>query len=299
MTSPTRPPLSIVSPQNTTSNPATPCVTSFRSHLATIECVTSLLLLLLLLFTANTAVKIYPRNLQEPFDSAKYALVSEGPHCLNRSTASTDVITTVKLPGGHILFVPTTRVSNTRGVAYIPGALVNHLAYALLCREIARLSKLPVLLLRVTLRLAPLGKSSIASALKTHATTAQVTSWVLGGHSLGGVAASSLADLPSITAIFLHASYPKSSLKKLPVLQVLADHDDIIKAKGIEEAKALYMPAAAVVHVIAGGNHAGFVLYGPQKFPCADGERTISLAEQQLQVARTTADWLRTLVHAE
>ena len=190
MTSPTRPPLSIVSPQNTTSNPATPCVTSFRSHLATIECVTSLLLLLLLLFTANTAVKIYPRNLQEPFDSAKYALVSEGPHCLNRSTASTDVITTVKLPGGHILFVPTTRVSNTRGVAYIPGALVNRLAYAPLCREIARLSKLPVLLLRVTLRLAPLGKSSIASALKTHATTAQVTSWVLGGHSLGGNAAS-------------------------------------------------------------------------------------------------------------
>ena len=70
-------------------------------------------------------------------------------------------------------------------------------------------------------------------------------------------------------------------------------------AEGIEKAKALYMPAAAVVHVIAGGNHAGFGLYGPQKFPCADGERTISLAEQQLQVARTTADWLRTLVHAE
>ena len=262
-----------------------------------VECIVSLLLLFLL-FTGICAVKL-GTNLQEPFESAKHALVSDGPHCLNGSTAVTDVITTIKLPGGHILFVPTTSVSNTHGVAYIPGALVNHLAYAPLCREIARLSKLPVLLLRVTLRLAILGKGSIASALKTHAATAQVTSWVLGGHSLGGVAASSLADLPSITAIFLHASYPKSSLKKLPVLQVLADHDDVIKAKGIEEAKALYMPAAAVVHVIAGGNHAGFGLYGPQKFPCADGERTISLAEQQLQVARTTADWLRTLVHAE
>ena len=68
--------------------------------------------------------------------------------------------------------------------------------------------------------------------------------------------------------------------------------------KSVEEAKGLYMPAA-VVHVIAGGNHAGFGFYGPQKVPCADGERTISLAEQQLQVARVTADWLRTLVHAE
>uniref|UniRef100_A0A7S0HNI0 Alpha/beta hydrolase fold-5 domain-containing protein n=1 Tax=Phaeocystis antarctica TaxID=33657 RepID=A0A7S0HNI0_9EUKA len=266
-----------------------------------VKCIVSLLLLLLL-FIASRAVKLF-RNLQEPFDSAKHALVSDVPHCLNGSTASTDVITAVKLPGGHILFVPTTRVSNTHGVAYIPGALVNHLAYAPLCREIARLSKLPVLLLRVTMRLAILGKSSITSALKTHAATAQVTSWMLGGHSMGGQAASQLADLPSITAIFLHASYPGASLKKLPVLQVLAEHDELIKAKawakGIEKAKALYMPAAAVVHVIAGGNHAGFGFYGPQKFPSADGERTISLAEQQLQVARTTADWLRTLVHAE
>ena len=268
-----------------------------------VECIVSLLLLLLF-FIASLAVKLYC-NLQEPFDSAKHALVPDVPHCLNGSTASTDVITTVKLPGGHILFVPTTRVSNTHGVAYIPGALVNHLAYAPLCREIARLSKLPVLLLKVTLRFATLGKGSIASALKTHATTAQVTSWVLGGHSLGGQAASQLADLPSIMAIFLHASYPGASLKKLPVLQVLAEHDGLMKVKalympkGIEKAKGLYMPAAAVVHVIAGGNHAGFGFYGPQKFPCADGERTISLAEQQLQVARTTADWLRTLVHAE
>ena len=262
-----------------------------------VECIASLLLLLLL-FIVNTAVKIY-RNLQEPFDSAKHALASDDPHCLNGSTASTDVITTVKLPGGHILFMPATRVSNTHGVAYLPGALVNHLAYAPLCREIARLSKLPVLLLRVTLRLAILGKGSIASALKTHAATAQVTSWVLGGHSLGGKAASYLTNLPTVSAIFLHGSYAGASIKKLPVLQVLADHDEIIQTKGIEKAKALYMPAAAVVHVIAGGNHAGFGFYGPQKFPSADGERTISLAEQQLQVARTTADWLRTLVHAE
>jgi len=119
---------------------------------------------------------------------------------------------------------------------------------------------------------------------------------MLGGHSMGGAAASSLADLPSVGAIFLHGAYAIASLKKLPVLQVLAEHDGVINAKEIEKAKALYMPTGAVVHVIAGGNHAGFGFYGPQS---GDGERTISLAEQQLQVARTTADWLRTLVHAE
>ena len=105
------------------------------------------LLLLLLLGLAGAAVKLY-RDRQEPFDSAKPALVSD------------ETMSVVKLPGGHILFVPATRVSDTHGVAYLPGALVNHLAYAPLCREIARLSKLPVLLLRVTMRLAILGQTS-------------------------------------------------------------------------------------------------------------------------------------------
>ena len=81
-------------------------------------------------------------------------------------------------------------------------------------------------------------------------------------------------------------------------IQVLAENDKIIQAKGIEKGRTLYMSESAVVHVIAGGNHAGFGFYGPQRFPRDDGERTISLAEQQLQVARITTDWLRTLVRA-
>ena len=256
----------------------------------------SLVLFLLLViagFAVKLAVKLY-RNRQEPFDSAKHALVSDA------------VMNVIKLPGGHILFVPTTRGAHPRGtpqkehgVAYLPGGLVNHLAYAPLCREIARLSNLPVLLVRATLRLAVLRKRSIVSALETHATTAQVTSWVLGGHSLGGITATQLIDLPSVYALFLHGAYPEFPVKELPVLQVLAEHDSILNAEKVAKAKALYMPAAAVSHVIAGGNHAGFGLYGPQRFPKADGERTISLAEQQLQVAQATADWLRTLVHTK
>ena len=74
------------------------------------------LLLVLLLGIAGAGMKLY-RDRQEPFDSAKPALVSD------------ETMSVVKLPGGHILFVPATRVSDTHGVAYLPGALVNHLAY--------------------------------------------------------------------------------------------------------------------------------------------------------------------------
>ena len=167
------------------------------------------LVLLLLCVAIGYATVLY-RNLQEPFDSAKEALVSDA------------TLSVVKLPEGHILFMPSTRACLTHGVAYLPGALVNHLAYAPLCREIARLSKLPVLLLRVNLRLAALGKSW-HSALETHATTAAVGSWVLGGHSMGGIAASKLANVPAVCAIFLHGAYPGSSVKDLPVLQVRKD----------------------------------------------------------------------------
>ena len=167
-------------------------------------------LVLLLLSVIGYKAAVLYRNLQEPFDSAKEALVSDA------------TVSVVKLPDGHILFMPSTRACLTHGVAYLPGALVNHLAYAPLCREIARLSKLPVLLVRVNLRLAELGKSW-HSALETHATTAAVGSWVLGGHSMGGVAASKLANVPTVCAIFLHAAYPMASVKDLPVLQVRKD----------------------------------------------------------------------------
>ena len=167
-------------------------------------------LVLFLLSGIGYKAAVLYRNLQEPFDSAKEALVSDA------------TVSVVKLPEGHILFMPSTRACLTHGVAYLPGALVNHLAYAPLCREIARLSKLPVLLLRVNLRLAALGKSW-HSALETHATTAAVGSWVLGGHSMGGMAASKLANVPTVCAIFLHCAYPVTSVKDLPVLQVRKD----------------------------------------------------------------------------
>jgi hypothetical protein len=43
---------------------------------------------------------------------------------------------------------------------------------------------------------------------------------------------------------------------------------------------------------IKGGNHSGCGHYGPQMFPIPDGIRSITLDEQQLQMAEVTADFL-------
>lgn len=43
---------------------------------------------------------------------------------------------------------------------------------------------------------------------------------------------------------------------------------------------------------IEGGNHSGCAHYGPQTFPLPDGIRSITLEQQQRQMAEATADFL-------
>ena len=43
---------------------------------------------------------------------------------------------------------------------------------------------------------------------------------------------------------------------------------------------------------IEGGNHSGFAHYGPQTFPLKDGERSITLDEQQDAVVAATTTFL-------
>ena len=47
-----------------------------------------------------------------------------------------------------------------------------------------------------------------------------------------------------------------------------------------------------ISHVIEGGNHAGFAHYGPQMFPRPDGDRTITLEDQQKITVNLAADFL-------
>ena len=251
-----------------------------------------LLVLLALLVTVVVykAVQFY-HNRQEPFTSAYAALES-------------DASTTVRiLPGGHVLFVPR-KSSRPTGVMYLPGALVHHHAYAPLCRKVACESGCPVLLVRPTLRIAPFSKSVIAKALVEAqlVEAARIPRWVVGGHSLGGQTAGSIAatgylSSVSVCGVYLHASYYSMGAaldERMAALQVLARNDGIISQDAADSARAK-LPPSAKIAVIEGGNHAGFGHYGPQRFPKPDGERTIELEAQVERAAQLTADWLRTL----
>jgi hypothetical protein len=256
------------------------------------------LIALAVLFVAGKCVQLY-RHRQEPFPSALAAMAP--------ADNSKDGVTVRILDGGHILFMPAVCSKPVVGAAYLPGALVHHHAYAPLCRDIAHRSGLPVVLMRMTLRIAPCSKGVITKALQAVSEAICVRSWVIGGHSLGGQMAGSLASSGiagvALAGVFLHASYYTSSTplsdENLSVLQLLGECDRVISPEGLAGAAKNLPPGRTITSVIAGGNHAGFGHYGPQRYPRPDGDRSISLEEQQRQVSEQTSHWLLTVVQSQ
>lgn len=131
-------------------------------------------------------------------------------------------------------------------------------------------------------------------------------SWVIGGHSLGGVmAANAVRTEPALfRGLFFLASWPASgdSLADWPgrVLSLSASNDGLSTPAEIQANKVLQPPEAAVdtpqavwpagsgwtvYHQIAGGNHAQFGSYGAQD---GDGVATITAREQWAEIQ----DWL-------
>lgn len=141
------------------------------------------------------------------------------------------------------------------------------------------------------------GEKRIAAAL---AELPDVTTWAVGGHSLGGLTASSFVSShpSSVQGLLFHGSYPRHDLShaSVRVLAIDAENDTIItKDRRNTWFERLLSSGHAHAEVIEGGNHAGFGYYGPQRFPRADGVRTIPLDDQIKRAAQLTAQWLMVL----
>ena len=164
-------------------------------------------------------------------------------------------------------------------LAFYPGAKVEAAAYAPLMAEVAR-QGVDAFLLEPPLRLALLdiGAADRAMAIRPDAR------WFVGGHSMGGVAASFFAAMhpKSVAGVVLLASYPASGLSdEVRLLSICGDRDGVLNLANYEKSRPLW-PKDSREHVIEGGNHAGFGDYGPQR---GDGTADITPEEQQVQAA--------------
>ncbi|MFE8886265.1 alpha/beta hydrolase [Pseudarthrobacter enclensis] len=176
----------------------------------------------------------------------------------------------------------------TKGLVFYPGARVDARAYQdILAPAVG--AGYRVVILKEPLGLSLLDSNQARGAIEENP---DITTWAVGGHSLGGVAASSFAqDNDDVRGLVLYASYPLSSLRDragFPVLSVSGTKDGLSTPAKIDASTAL-LPADTEFTAVQGGVHAYFGDYGPQP---GDGEPGISREDAQEQIAAATVTFL-------
>jgi pimeloyl-ACP methyl ester carboxylesterase len=201
---------------------------------------------------------------------------------------TSDSIVNVIDRGNYIAFEPTGQKSTTAFLFY-PGGHVDFRAYSPILRRIAE-QGYPVVLVRVNLNLAFFDIEAGAKALEDFP---RISTWVTGGHSLGGVASAYFAyNHPEIKGIVFWASYPADDRLKnsgIKMLSIYGTEDGgLDNGAKIEQYKS-FEPDDTEFVVITGGNHGQFGDYGPQP---GDNPATISPESQWQQTTDATVQFL-------
>lgn len=196
----------------------------------------------------------------------------------------------VKEESGLITFEPTSPQSDI-GFIFYPGGRVDYRAYAPVLHQIAERGYF-VALVPVPLNLAIFNTDAANQVMEMFP---NITYWVVGGHSLGGVAAASFTSdhLVDIDGLVIWASYPANDSLKDTNIKALT----IYGTKDMEGDTQINisrsrLPESAQFITIEGGNHAQFGSYGPQP---GDLPATISAEEQWAQATEITVQFFESL----
>ena len=178
-----------------------------------------------------------------------------------------------------------TKTAKQTGFIFFPGALVDPRAYVPLLTKVADQGYL-VEIIKAPFNIAFLSSNAPAGIIADHPS---ISRWVLGGHSLGGVAAASFASTkrPKVEGLVLWASYPSSSMadaRWLTISSISASNDGLATPAKIEASKPDLPPSTTYV-VVEGAVHADFGDYGAQR---GDGTPTITRQQAQAQIEAAT-----------
>ena len=208
---------------------------------------------------------------------------------LNALTSNSQV--TVDTQNNWVAFYPADGSMPDTGFVFYPGGKVDYRAYAPILSLLAEQGYF-VAVVPVPLNLAFF---DINAAAQVEAAYPDIQNWFVGGHSLGGVAASSYAaNHPEIRGVVFWASYPADdSLKvnNIPAVSIFGTRDGLATSDKLDASRALLLPDTKFVP-IEGGNHAQFGSYGPQ---AGDNEATISPEEQWNQAVVATVEFFESV----
>jgi dienelactone hydrolase len=197
--------------------------------------------------------------------------------------------------------------SSIPGFIFLPGAYVDHTAYAPIAAKLSDKGIVVAVLSMEPIRLAApfLGGDPIdvIQAMKRASKVVRATSssphiqWNIGGHSAGAYAALRLARQVHVEKCCIWAAgnldgmVPDLSMLPLDVLTILASNDkfafltDQMKSRFLSK-----MPKNTSIKTIIGGNHAGFGAYPSNEI--FDGTNDIGQGKQHELVCSITASFL-------
>jgi hypothetical protein len=216
----------------------------------------------------------------------------------------------LEVSDGYLILRPSAADCST-GIVFYPGGLVEPEAYIPSAWEIAEASQAMVVIVSMPLDLAVLAPKR---GLKVPEMFPEIEKWYIAGHSLGGAMAASLITAPPavtdleyvgdvksrdyrntdffFSGLILMGAYPANSnslnSSRIPVLSIYGEFDGLATTQKIDE-KRLLLPPSTRFFAIAGGNHAQFGSYGPQK---DDGVAAISPQDQWEIVGNAVADFI-------
>ncbi|WP_029069490.1 alpha/beta hydrolase [Jonesia quinghaiensis] len=179
----------------------------------------------------------------------------------------------------------TTTADEGVGLVFVPGAKVQALAYAKTLSGVVAEDGVTVVITKPWLNLAFFDLRSL-----DHFTglVPEVETWLVGGHSLGGVKACQFA--PDTDGLILFASYCANDLSDsdIPVLSLAGSEDGLSTQEKVADSRGL-LPTDAQLVEIEGANHASFGAYGPQS---GDGEASIDEYAMLIRITDEISNYL-------
>jgi hypothetical protein len=195
-----------------------------------------------------------------------FVYVSDYSHADQIAIAMAEDSGQVTLQGDLIILDSATPTDT--GLIFYPGGKVAAESYLPLLDQL-RDRGITCILVKMPFNLAVFNQNGGEAAF---AARPKITHWLIGGHSLGGVMASSFAvkHADRIEGVILMGAYVYGGWSPDKALTIYGSLDQVL-----DKTKINY---DTNVVVIAGGNHANYGNYGKQK---GDGTATISKAQQQ------------------
>lgn len=181
-----------------------------------------------------------------------------------------------------IILQPEGEKSGT-SLSFYPGARVDARAYVDILSPLARDG------IEVTILKPPLGMAFLVLGVSRPDTRA----WAVGGHSLGGVAASGAVD-DGADGLLLWASFPASDISEDTELNVTSifGTEDAFATPAEVMASATDLPPGTVFVAVQGAIHSFFGDYGLQP---GDGTPAVDRDQAQTEVINASLDLLRSL----